>query len=145
LIKESIKFRYDLSIKIFYRGAFISNGNSIKIEDDPSGKSYMFTIEPTINKITIRPKDTTILQLATFEVKAECMFVSSGLFKGNFSKSDNVATAILDNVNKEYTKWNYPMGNYKIQIVRSQNNLKDTLMKDIYLNRNEDYLFEFEF
>lgn len=145
LIKESKKFKYDLSIKNFYRGEFISNDNKIKIEDDPSGKTYMFNIEPAINKITIRPKDTTTLQLATFEVKAECMFVSSGLFHGNFSKSDNIATTILDTVNKEYTKWNYPMGNYKIQIVRSQNNLKDTLLKDVYINRNEEYLFEFEF
>lgn len=140
LIKEGKKFSYDLSVEKFFRGEFISNGNKIIIEGNPSGNTYVFTIEPTINKITIRPKDTTTLQLASYQVIAESMFISSGLFKGFFSKSDNVAPATFDNVSKEYIKWNSPMGNYKIQIVRNQNNQKDTLEKEIYLNRNEDYL-----
>jgi hypothetical protein len=145
LIKERKKFQYFLEIVNAHSGDFISNGNRIEIEENPSGKTFYFTIEPVIDKITIRPKDTATYQHASYEVKAECMFISTGLFHGNFSKEDNHTFVALYSLNKEYTKSRYPMGNYKIQIVRHQNNQTDTLNKDIYLERNEDFLYEFEF
>lgn len=145
LIRDKKKIKYYLSIDQKNPYDYISNNNRIEIEGDPSGKTYFFTIEPVINKITIRPKDTTKLQLASYVVKAECMFISTGSFNGFFSRADNVTPVTLDSLNKEYTKSKYPMGNYKIQIVRHQNNQTDTLNKDIYLERNEDFLYEFEF
>lgn len=35
------------------------------------------------------------------------------------------------------------MGGYKIKIIRYQNNTTDTIIQEIYLNRSEDYFYEF--
>jgi hypothetical protein len=145
-IKNRKKFTYTISLHTddFNRDNFFGKVRELSISKNDN-KIYLLEIEPNIGVISIKPKRNFSFQNSHFRVSAECQFVSAGLSSAYFPPGPDTLSELITNPNQQYIKLNYPMGGYKIKIIRYQNNTTDTIIQEIYLNRSEDYFYEFAF
>ena len=140
------KFRYSVNLASSdVNERFFGKTVRQEINKNEDEKIYLLEIEPTISYIEIKPKVNISFQNTYFRVSAECIAISSGLSSSYYPIVLDTVSELITQVDQRYIKGKYPMGAYKIQIVRYQNTVTDTIKKDIYLSRKEKFEYEFEF
>ena len=122
------KFRYSVNLASSdVNERFFGKTVRQQINKNEDEKIYLLEIEPTISYIEIKPKVNISFQNTYFRVSAECIAISSGLSSSYYPIVLDTVSELITQVDQRYIKGKYPMGAYKIQIVRYQNTVTDTI------------------